>query len=67
MTTKELLIDFAERLDEAEAAEALRLLTIRYGRNPAEERPLPRFVGMGHSGRNDLGRRAKEILRAKVL
>jgi hypothetical protein len=66
MTTKELLFDLVERLDESEAADALELLTARYGKVSAEERQLPAFVGMGHSGRTDLGRRAKEILRDEL-
>jgi hypothetical protein len=66
MTPKEQLIDLVERLDEAEAAEVLKLLSSRYGELPKGERRLPAFVGMGHSGRSDLGRRAKEILRDEL-
>lgn len=65
MTRKEQLVALVERLDEAEAAEALDLLWQRYPRSP-EQRALPRFVGMGHSGQGDLGRRAKEIVRDEL-
>jgi len=66
MTAKEQLIDLVEHLDEFEAADALDLLAARYGKPPKVERRLPAFVGMGHSGRGDLGRRAKEILREEL-
>lgn len=64
MTSKERLISLVERLDEGQAAEALDLLSSRYA--PVGERPLPPFVGMGHSGEGDLGRRAKEIVRDEM-
>lgn len=66
MTTKERLIDLVERLDEIQAAEALTLLAARYGEPSEIGHRLPAFVGMGHSGRSDLGRRAKEILREEL-
>lgn len=66
MTTKEQLIDLVESLDETEAAEVLRLLDVHYGKTLEAKRRLPAFVGMGHSGRSDLGRRAKEILREEL-
>lgn len=62
MTTKERLIDLVEHLDDAQAAEALELLAARYPQS-ARSGDLPAFVGMGHSGRGDLARRAKEIIR----
>lgn len=62
MTTKELLIDLVEHLDDTQAAEALELLSARYPQS-ARFDDLPAFVGMGHSGRGDLARRAKEIVR----
>lgn len=65
MTRKEQLIDLVERLDEGEAAEALDLLWQRYAR-PPDRRVLPKFVGLGHSGRGDLGRRAKDIVRDEL-
>ncbi|GAA4684586.1 hypothetical protein [Phytohabitans rumicis] len=65
MTSKEQLIDLVEHLDEAEAAEVLDLLASRYAHRPGE-RKLPAFVGMGHSGQGDLGRRAKEIVRKEL-
>ncbi len=64
MTSKERLISLVERLDETQAAEALDLLASRY--DPSGERTLPAFVGMGHSGEGDLGRRAKEIVRDEL-
>ncbi|MFZ2056788.1 MAG: hypothetical protein WAV54_05220 [Acidimicrobiales bacterium] len=32
----------------------------------AQNRRLPRFVGMGHSGRHDLSERVEEILSAEL-
>ena len=32
----------------------------------AQNRRLPRFVGMGHSGRHDLSERVEEVLRAEL-
>jgi hypothetical protein len=65
MTSKEQLIDLVEHLDEAQAAEALDLLAARFQERTGE-RDLPTFVGMGHSGQSDLGRRAKEIVRKEL-
>jgi hypothetical protein len=64
MTSKEQLIDLVEQLDEDQAAEALDLLQPRYA--PPSGRRLPAFVGLGHSGVGDLGRRAKEIVRNEL-
>jgi hypothetical protein len=66
VTAKDQLIDLVETLDEIEAADVLNLLAARYGKPPKVERRLPAFVGMGHSGRGDLGRRAKDILRDEL-
>jgi hypothetical protein len=65
MTRKEQLIDLVERLDETQAAEALDLLWARYAQLSGE-RELPAFVGTGHSGQGDLGRRAKQIVRDEL-
>jgi hypothetical protein len=64
MTSKEQLLDLVEHLDEAQAAEVLDLLATRFSERTGE-RDLPSFVGMGHSGEGDLGRRAKEIVRPR--
>ncbi len=53
-----------EQFDEERAVEVLGLRSARYA--PAEERPLPAFVGTGHGGHGDLGRRAKAIVRAEL-
>ena len=66
MTAKEQLTDLVEHLDEFEAADALNLLAAWYGKPPKAERRLPAFIGLGHSGRGDLGRRAIEILREEL-
>jgi hypothetical protein len=65
MTSKEQLIDLVERLDEEQAAETLDLLQPRYASTSGRRR-LPAFVGLGHSGAGDLGRRAKEIVRNEL-
>jgi hypothetical protein len=65
MTSKERLRDLVEHLDEAQSAAALDLLAARFTEQTGE-RELPSFVGMGHSGQGDLGRRAKEIVRKEL-
>lgn len=65
MTAKDRLRSLIEALNENQATEALELLATRYGKATGE-RPLPAFVGMGHSGRCDLGCRAKDILRNQL-
>lgn len=65
MTTKELLRELVDHLDEHDAEDALELLRRRYDadlrKRPA--RKLPSFVGTGRGGQADLGRQAKTILR----
>jgi hypothetical protein len=57
-----------ERLGQDEAAEALTLLRARYSKsaNAPEDRSLPEWVGMHHSGRGDLAERHEEILRSEL-
>jgi hypothetical protein len=68
VTTKEQLHELVEHLGQEQAAEALTLLRARYGMaaTPPEERPLPDWVGMHHSGRGDLSDRHEEILRSEL-
>lgn len=63
--SKQRLIDLVEALDEEQTAEAIDLLEERFA-EPPRARRLPKFVGMGHSGHGELGRRAKDIIRAEL-
>lgn len=64
MTTREQLRQLIEQLPEertGDALEALRLIArtpVRTGR--------PGFVGIANTGETDLGRRAKDVLRAEL-
>jgi hypothetical protein len=68
VTTKEQLHELVEHLGHDEAAEALTLLRARYGSSvgSSETRSLPSWVGMHHSGRDDLSERHEEILRSEL-
>ena len=64
MTTKEQLHRLVDELDENQVDQLLRLAEEFYGSR--ERSGLPSFVGMGHSGRGDLGRQAKAIVREEL-
>jgi hypothetical protein len=63
VTTREQLHELVERLPEnraGDALEALRLIARVPGRTGR-----PGFVGIADTGETDLGRRAKDVLRAE--
>jgi hypothetical protein len=68
MTSRERLHVLIDELGDDEADRALQLIEELTDSVPSQRgrRTLPRFVGLGHSGQGDLGRRAKEIVRTEL-
>ncbi len=66
MTGKERLHQLVDELPDELETRAVALLEDLAGQVPAQRRRMPSFVGMGHSGKGDLGRRAKEIIRDEL-
>lgn len=64
MTMKEQLHRLVDELDDEQVDQLLRLAEEFYASR--ERSGLPAFVGMGKSGRGDLGRQAKAIVREEL-
>jgi hypothetical protein len=62
VTSKQRLLQLVERLPDEQVDELLRLATDLYA-DPGQRPPVPAFVGIGDSGRNDVSQRADEFLR----
>lgn len=60
VTSKERLLQLVAALPEDRADELLRHAEDLY---VSTGRPLPRFVGIGDSGRSDVSERAEDLLR----
>lgn len=63
MTKREQLHQLVERIPENRAGDALEALRL-IARTP-EKSGRPGFVGIANTGETDLGRRAKDVLRAE--
>lgn len=64
MTSKEQLQELVAGLGEEQATRALGLLRPLLRDQPENEQAprLPKFVGIGHSGRSDVSERVDELL-----
>jgi len=68
MSPRERLHLLVDELADDQAERALQFLEelTEPDAQQVSTRPLPAFVGMGHSGRGDTARRAKDILREEL-
>jgi hypothetical protein len=61
VTSRDKLLELLENLPEEQVDELLRIATERYVL-PGQRQPLPRFVGIGDSGRSDVSERVDDFL-----